>query len=303
MDFFWKPERLLRLMRILGEMPGHLKLWKRQYSGFLLMRRAAKVIDMQGLRHTGVSQKEVQFMNEYLKIPVDLCIYSFNHKLLKPFKLYVLLSALTQGNIILSSDDLKLIANMLKYKTDKSVKNNLRRLVEAGWVGYDPFSGRFWIRGFDELRKRLSLENRKAVEFGIEDMENFEVFCFSAIVGKLIIRQDWRRRSARMKSGSAFPDLPFKPGYFAMSNDYLSKVIYISPSRVSQYKKLAKERYLDIIPTQTTLPIRPSELATCKSNDPESYGGMYIRGGTVVKPGIDLVRYLQTYRRRKKIVI
>jgi hypothetical protein len=267
------------------------------------MKRAAKVIDMQGLRYTGVSQKEVQVMNEYLKIPVDLCVYAFHHQLLKPFKLYILLSALTQGNVILSSDDLRLIADMLKYKTDKSVKNNLRRLVAVGWVGYDPFSGRYWIRGFDELRKRLSLENRKAVEFGLEDMENFEVFCFSAIVGKIIIRQDWRRRSARMKSGSAFPDLPFKPGYFAMSNDYLSKVMHISRSRVSQYKKLAKERYLDIISTQATLPILPSELPSFKSNDPESYGGMYIRGGTVVKPGIDLVRYLQYYRRRKKIVI
>jgi len=267
------------------------------------MKMAAKVIDMQGLRYINESRQEIKVMNEYLKIPVDLCVYSFHHQLLKPFKLYILLSALTQGNIILSSVDLRLIANLLNYKSDKSVKNNLRRLVEVGWIGLDPVSGRYWIRGFDELRKRLNLENRKAVEFGIEFIEDFEVFCFSAIVGKIIIRQEWRRRSARMKSGSAFPDLPFKPGYFPLSNIYMSKVLSKSSSRVSQYKKLAKERYLEIIHTQTTLPIRPSELATCKSNDPESYGGMFIRGGTVVKPGIDLVRYLLTYRRRKKIVI
>lgn len=288
-------------MRILGVQPGHVNLGKRPCRRSRSTKKTTKVTDMQGLRYNDKSKQEIKVVNEYLKIPVDLCIYAFKHQLMRPFKLYILLNALTQGNVILSPDDFKLMCNLLKYKTDKSVKNNLRRLVEVGWVGQDTKSGRYWIRGFDELRNRLGLENRKAVEFGIEFMEDFEVFCFSAIVGKIIIRQEWRRRSARMKSGSAFPDLPFKPGYFPMSNIYLSKVLYKSPSRVSQYKKLAKERYLEIIPSQTTLPIRPSELPSFKSNDPESYGAMFIRGGTVIKPGIDLVRYLLTYRRRKKI--
>jgi len=241
-------------------------------------------------------------MNPYMKVPVDLCEYAFKVKELKAFRVYVLLSALTQGNILISKMDEIVLCSMLGYKTNKSLHNQISRLTKMNWIGFDPSSKKYWIRGFDELRKTLDLKNRKAVEFGIEFIESFDSFCFSAIVGRIIIRQVWWRRLARMKSGSAFQDLPSKPGYCPIANILIANKLSISISSASRYKKKSVEDgYMEVLSTYRQTPIKKEELASCKINDYESFGKMFPRGGKVVEPGPDLVKVCLTYRRRKKM--
>lgn len=258
---------------------------------------------MTGLNYIYNNSMEIDLKNPYLKIPVDLCTYAFGNKVLKPFRLYILLTSATQGNIVLTEKDEETISLLLGYKSKKSIKNNFSKLKALGWIGHDQKQNKYWIRGFDELRTKLSIPNRKAVEFGIEYLKDFEEFCFAAVVGKLITYQIWQGRLARMKRGRAFHDLPPKSGYFYFACGYLAKVLKTSKSTIVRCKKKAKEAgYLDIIPSYTTMPIKPQELKSFKANDYELYGKMYIKERRVVEPGPDQIKVFLTYRKRKKLV-
>lgn len=256
---------------------------------------------MQGLKYTNETKGEILPINGYLKIPVDLCAYAIRLKLTKPFKLYILLASITQGNVVLGLSDQIAISRYLGYSSIKSVSNNLSLLIKIGWLGYDVNRKKYWIRGFDELRSKHDLKSRKAVEFGLEFINDFEAFCFAAVIGKLLIYQGWRRRLARMKSGRAFHDLPSKPGYFPVANLYIKRLLGLSLSSGSRYKKLAIEAgFMERMSTLITVPIKPEELGVFKSYDGETFGRMYIKGNRVVEPGVDLLKVFLTYRRRKK---
>lgn len=257
---------------------------------------------MQGLKYTNESKGEILPINGYLKIPVDLCAYAIRNKLIRPFRLYILLVSITQGNVVLGLSDQVAITRYLGYSSIKSVANNLSLLIKIGWLGYDVNRKKYWIRGFDNLRSKHNLKSRKAVEFGLEFINDFEAFCFAAVVGKLIIYQGWRRRLARMKSGRASQDLPSKPGYFPIANLYIKKLLGLSLSSGSKYKKLAIEAgFMDRLSTLIAVPIKPEELGTFKSYDGETFGRMYVKGKRVVEPGVDQLRVFLTYRRRKKM--
>jgi len=257
---------------------------------------------MTGLGYINNHSLEIEFKNLYLKIPVDLCTYAFKNKVLKPFRLYLFLTAATQGNIVLTEKDEVTISLMLGYKTKKSINNNLKKLISLGLIGYDQKRNKYWIRGFDELRKKLKIKSRKAVEFGIEYLDSFESFCFSAVVGKILIYQKWRRRLAWMKSGKAFQDLPSKSGYYPLACSYIAKVLGISISTVVRLKNKSEEvGYMDISPTYSPIPIKTNELKAFKANDYEAYGKMYIKRGRVIERGPDQIKVFLTYRRRKKL--
>ena len=258
---------------------------------------------MNSLKYINDKSLEIHYVNNYLKVPLDLCIYAFTENKLKPFRLFIFLTSATQGNIILTGKDLAAIRQALKIKSNKTISNNLKILLELNWIGYDKRSKKYWIRGFDQLRKKLDLANRKAVEFGPEYLENFSEYCFSAILGRIKIFQEWRARAARMKRRRAFQNLALFPGFWPIANIYISKYIKISLSGSARYKRLAqKAGYLKIKKALYVMPIKPNELPTCKSNDFDSFKSMYAIGKHVVQPGPDYVKVFLTYRRRKKIV-
>ena len=256
---------------------------------------------MKGLNYCNYNANEIEFKNKYLKVPVDLCIYAFTNKLLKPFRLYILLSAATRGNIILTEKDEHAISSQLGYATDKSVKNNLAKLQVIAWIGYDVKSKKYWIRGFDEIRKRLKLKRKKAVLFNRIHLADFNAFCFSTIIGYLNLCQRWRRRLAQMR-GEALPDLLSHSDYLPVANRYLAKVLKISLSSTSRYKRYAKDAgFIEIIPSSSTVRIKPHELGSFKSNDSELYGKMYVAGKNVVEPGPDLVKVHLYFSARKRL--
>ncbi len=257
---------------------------------------------MNGLRHYNDSARDVIFINRYLKIPVDLCKYAFKNKLIRPFRLYIFLLATTQGNIVFREDDFKSIAAILGYKSQKSISSHLGSLKKLNWIGYNKIQQKYWVRGLDSIRAMLKLYNRKAIEFGPEYLENFIPYCYAGIVGAKIKRQAWSRRLAVKKSGIAYQDLPSKPGYYPLANILIKKELGISLSTLSRYKMEARVAgYLDIIPTKKSIPIKTEELDTCKSNDYESFGRMYVAGRRVVEQGPDLIKVFLTFKRRKKM--
>jgi len=215
-------------------------------------------------------------------------------------RLYIFLVSATQGNIILKDKDLVTITLYLG-RCDKTVKSYLKKLVKNNWIGYDRERNKYWIRGFDSIRRQLKLIDRAAVEYGPEYLDDFDAFTYAAIIGREIKRQVWRRRLAAI-SRDAFQDLPSKPGYYPLANILIIKKLNISMSTASRYKKKAKEAgFLDSIPTIRQTTIKKDELGTCRSNDKESYGKMFSRGQRVVEPGPNLLRVYLTYRGRKKI--
>jgi hypothetical protein len=258
---------------------------------------------MTGFNYINNHSLEIEYKNMYLKIPVYLCKYAFKNKVLKPFRLYILLTSATQGNVILTEKDEVAISLILGYKSKKSIKNNLSKLIALGWIGYDVKLNKYWIRGLDELRKRLKFKNRKAVLFKMEFFNDFNAFCFSAIIGEISLYQRWRRRLAQMRGG-ALQDLLSHSDYFPVGNRYLAKVLNFSISSASRYKREAKDAgYIDVKSSSRIVKIKPNELRSFKSNDYELYGKMYSVGESVIEPGPDLVKVCLTYSRRKKLDI
>ena len=81
-----------------------------------------------GFRYITNNSHEVNYVNDYLRIPVDLCIYAFKNRLTGPLRLYIFLVSATQGNIIYKDKDLVTITLYLG-KCDKTIKSYLKSFL------------------------------------------------------------------------------------------------------------------------------------------------------------------------------
>src|SRR5678815_5097358 len=79
-------------------------------------------------------------------ISFQLCHYSLSENLSNSFRLYCYLKGQCSGKMKIVS--MATISEDLKCHP-KSITNNLKKLQELNWIGYNPKSKYYFIRGFE----------------------------------------------------------------------------------------------------------------------------------------------------------
>ena len=234
---------------------------------------------------------------EYFNIPLEICQFCLSKKFAGPFALYLVLNHLNDGRFRMNNEASLIVARMLGYKTIRSVRNNMIKLVARNFVGYDPQSDFYYIHGLDAIDRIFGFERRTAIKFYIKDIKNLKAFLVAALITNLTNSQKKKAKAAGLKIGSSQQ----AAGFFPISALSLSKTLNISLATASRYKQLAKKAgYIDIHPNFDLIAICPKYVKTLRSIDPGIWNRVVIKNGKVYEQKPDLVKSNLQLKSRKK---
>jgi hypothetical protein len=169
------------------------------------------------------------------------------HKISRTIQVYVYLNLISNGKIKLPESEKKNIADSLKI-TIKTFKTHLEKLIELNWIGYNPISGFYFIRGLNYVHRHIGVKTKTSSEFLIEEILFFKEFCIASFVGYLIQLQKSKRwRSGRLKARPNHEDQVSNLKYNFVCLSTLARFLDISKSSAHRYvRKAEKANYLSV---------------------------------------------------------
>jgi len=232
---------------------------------------------------SGVKKKNNMVIpNNKLSIPIPLIEYCIQEKILKPFKLYVILKRYSNGHYKIGGQEL---INVYKKYYSRSTYNDYKKiLLGYGFIWVNRNKKILHIKSYEYVLNKLKLFKTSRVKFIPYDLNNWQEFCFSAVVINEIRRKrryddfvkSIRSNSRRAGSKKWEPNIPsdyISPKYFGLSSSLIQEVTRYSKTRVSRLKQLSMESsYLIIEPKFKPLfDISPDEVKGIRKYNP-NYG-------------------------------
>lgn len=190
-------------------------------------------------------------MYRSLNVPLELSQTIAKRDLLKPFKVYLSMKFISDGQIRLSDVDFQKVANLSGFKDQRTIKKHLQTCIDLNWIGTD--GEWFFPRAFKRLRKQYDCKTRTSVEIGKENIPELLQFTLGA---KLESRAK-ARQHARKKPGAKpqtvepytcldRPEIGTPYGEYKVSCSLIGEWFGFSPSTATRLKQSAKKAgYLD----------------------------------------------------------
>lgn len=185
-------------------------------------------------------------------LPVQLCNWVTRNRFCRPFQIYLYLRDNCSGKLKLSNEDLQNIASLLDVST-RTVINNIQKLIQANWIGYNKKSQYYHIRSIEKIKHMYGFIARSCAEFDMRDLLRLKEFMFSAQVGAVInhtLRS--RRRCSTERNSRVRSKQLAAPAKVSMSNRGIAECLGISKSKVHVLKRAAKAHrdYIEVTPYQ-----------------------------------------------------
>lgn len=188
-------------------------------------------------------------VHQYLKVPVELSAKVLSCKLIRPFQIYLKLNSMCSGKIKIDNAVKNYLLNELNLKSVKTVNANLKILLSLNWVGYNPKSQIYFIRGIDQLRKIEKCFSRAACEFRINDINKLKAFLVGSVISNLINRQKRIKKTLERNNGRSKHGCSGSPDDFPIANEALAKCLKVALSTAYEHKQIAVQHgYLKIRP-------------------------------------------------------
>ncbi len=236
-----------------------------------------------------------------IKIPVDLCFLVIRKKMIPAFKVFILLKMISSGKIKLTFWGKQVLADFCGYKTVRSLNNQLKRLIDLNWIGYNRSTKIYHIRGFSFIQKLMGLRARLGFWFTVQDMQCFDSMIYGAVIGYLSKNQGKKLRIDPQK-GRSNQVLSKSPGFYPVSNSYLAKILNISTSTASIMKKRAEEDVCIYVKRKRIVePATHDVFKRLKGTYPEEYLHPIVWRYMFYQRFPDLIKANLKYGLRKKI--
>ncbi|RPD50639.1 hypothetical protein [Paracnuella aquatica] len=187
-----------------------------------------------------------------LVVPVELCRFAQSNGLIKSFDLFLHMKMYSDGKMHITSPALKQIRADLRLKDDRTFDKHIEKLRALNWVGYNPASGYYFIRGFHYIRLIHKINNRQGVIFNAFNLNNIKVFVYGVLISAIVIGQfhsaekDAKRKSrtattyggvAKQSNRLSHSNLP----YFGVSNAGIGAALNCSTTLACNMKRKAEE--------------------------------------------------------------
>jgi Mn-dependent DtxR family transcriptional regulator len=238
----------------------------------------------------------------YLYLPVDLCSWAITNKFVPPFQLYVHLKGRCSGKMKINREELKTIAKELSLKSEKTVQNNLNKLIEKNWVGYNDESGIYFIRGLDLMRKEIVSKFRVAARFDTADILKFKAFIAGAFIGNLANWQRRKKRATERNFGRSKQIARQSSGYFPVSTVAMAKILNISVSTAFILRELAREAgYIYVKKNLKPIPVKARYIKHFKKANEDIANRVIKYRGQLHLRESDLIQAGIYFKSRKKI--
>ncbi|TKG95398.1 hypothetical protein EYV94_08110 [Puteibacter caeruleilacunae] len=187
-----------------------------------------------------------------MTIPISMIAYCLSKKMMSPLKLYVLLKYTTSGHFKINRYTVNEVCRKLKWKDKSTFNNNLKALLDAGFVCINRKRNSVRIKSYAKVAAKLKMQGRTGVVFTMKDFSSFRPFCYAAIVHFYMRYKYHREKSSARKTGGARLDR--HTGEKTMPVRYLSRVLKLDHSTISKYRKAAhNEGYIRLVPRYRNL--------------------------------------------------
>ncbi len=197
--------------------------------------------------------------------------YATINKAIKPLQIYIFLKFHTDGKVHASSGLFKHLKKILSIRDNRTLKTHLATLLKLNWIGFNPVSENYFIRGFNQVRKQYKFHKRNAAICYYTNIKKLAAFVVGAIITKQInvqkflhvIRERFSKAVTHKRDVTFQPSKPFPndvPLYHGLANSIIAKIFGCKQTRACQLKHQAekegfiktkkKYRRLSIIETQ-----------------------------------------------------
>lgn len=191
------------------------------------------------------------FVQKETWIPVGLALYAEKENLVEALKFYIGLKLSCSGKFQPSKRPFKLLMVQMGINSRTTLNNRLKALKKLNWIGFNPNSDCYFIRGYKRVCGDLNIPYSTCVEFSSDYFKDFRPFIFASVVGQKIktIEYARKRRKGKVKFVPQYwegthPDLPshlLDLGYNGLSNSAMAGFTGKSMSRCSELKNLAEK--------------------------------------------------------------
>lgn len=190
----------------------------------------------------------MNIVNFKIHLPVSFCEFSIRNNFFAPLRLYVYLKAVCAGQIKLDASTKMKIANELGVGI-KTINNQLSKLEERNWVGYNPATGNYFIRGFNKITDIEKLYGRQGIRIDVsKDIRvktRFKALVLGAIIGHLANVSKYKERERHKPEQSKWSSnhrlRHTAPSHFPVACHALASILNISISTASLHKRQAAE--------------------------------------------------------------
>jgi hypothetical protein len=171
-----------------------------------------------------------------MKMPVQLTSYLFEKKLCKAFAVYV---KLKQHNDKIHACELPHILTIDKRTWQK----HLKTLLALNWIGFNPKSNIYHVRGIDVIRNIHSFDSRRAYVMGSQDHHKLQIFLAAVLICNAAKDQQYFKKirpgAVVKKSGAANQSPVFD--YIALGNYKIAKILKCKQTRACVLKNKARK--------------------------------------------------------------
>lgn len=216
------------------------------------------------------------------------------------FRIYLYLNARSNGCITLPQTLICKISKDLNIDP-KTVKRSLNTLHERNWVRHDKNTGRYYIRGPRNIRKRTKEKSRQGFKINIKtdlnDKIRFKALLCGAFInnlGRYKVYQTYvkkhRGRDKEWLKGCSVPtSRPRMFWWWPVAANYIAKILDISISTAHEYRKIA-EQYGFIEVRRYRRELSAVEIAARKEKGGKSLAMIRRQGERLVIDGTHWVR-------------
>lgn len=231
----------------------------------------------------------MQYKYDFLNIPLELLTFAIRHNKVNQVRLLICMKSLYSGQFKFDDENINLICTSLGCHK-KTFHSNLKWLIKHKWVTF--YKEYCLIKCFDKIARKIIFISKKSVIFYPDtELKNFRPFIYGALIyynARLKRRKDNRRKERRpgINKGSSYTRRHPSSNSYNLPNVYLAKVLGISKSCASQYKKLAaKAGYISVTKHYQGININPDNLSLFKKHTDESVSKMIrcIRGEVFIQ--------------------
>lgn len=248
-------------------------------------------------------------MRMYYLVPVDMCEFVCREKFFRPAQIYLYLKSQCSGKIKLTSKVIEEAADAIgvSYRT---IKNNIKKLIQRNWIGLDKKSKMCFVRGFDKVCKIESWKSKTGAWWNVTKVKLTKGFFIGACISYLarvqkrnkFLELREKRLSAQQRV-SAKHDKRFSlPTHYPMACNALAQIYGISTSTAYLWKQLAdKYGFIDLKKKVKHISSNPKEYPYIKKGMSEVAHLLFIgRNGCIYMRLPDEVAPLVTFKRRPK---
>jgi len=241
----------------------------------------------------------MDYKRKELLVPIELLRYAFRNKCISPIRLFIYLKMVSDGQVLNKSRFIMDFCKDLGIKEKRTIKKHFQFLEDSNLINYDCNKNLF-IRGWTRAFQVFTMRSRTGVWTNFEDLMNFRVFVFSAVIGWMINKlkmRAWKRGRLNGRSKQSFSSYL---NYFGHSNKIIANELCISKGLVSRYKKVAmKCGYLTINHKYKGLNSSAEYYWPYVKIFPNEYGKVRIKKGELVKQLTDEISPNLKFKKKK----